>query len=307
MTLKNGLPSWRDGTAKQAITGFVAQVCNEESSDFVPPPERIAVFDNDGTLWSEQPFYFQGLFVLDRIRALADRHPEWKTTQPFQAVLEQDWETLAGFGVKGLLELVMATHGGMTTHEFEGVVTEWLSTRRHPQTGLHFTEMVFQPMLELLAYLRANDFKTFIVSGGGIEFVRTFSESVYGIQPEQVVGSSIVTKFEVRNGIPVLVRQPQLNFFDDGEGKPVGINHHIGRRPIAAFGNSDGDFQMLEWVTGGEGVRLGMLLHHDDADREFAYDRHSAAGRLDRALAEARGRGWTVVSMKQDWREVFAP
>ena len=304
--MAQSLSSWRDGAAKRTITEFVECVCREGSTDFVQPSERIAVFDNDGTLWSEQPFYIQGLFVLERVRALADRYPEWKTTQPFRAVLERDWKTLGGFGEKGLLELVMATHGGMTTVEFAGVVNDWMATARHPQTRQRFTEMVFQPMIELLDYLRANGFKTFIVSGGGIEFVRTFSERVYGIPPEQVVGSSIVTKFELRDDVPVLVRQPQLNFLDDREGKPVGINQHIGRRPIAAFGNSDGDFQMLEWVTGGGGARFGMLLHHDDAEREFAYDRQSAAGRLDRALDEAPARGWTVVSMKNDWQRVFA-
>ena len=300
------LPSWRDGTTKLAITDFVARVCREGSPDFVPPPERIAVFDNDGTLWSEQPFYFQGLFLFERAGALAASHPEWHTTQPFQAVLERDWQTLAGFGEKGLLELVMATHAGMTTAEFATLVTEWLDNARHPQLGRPYTELVYQPMLELLAYLRACGFKTFIVSGGGIEFIRTFSERVYGIPPEQVVGSSIVTKFEGGDGMPVLVRLPQVNFIDDREGKPVGINQHIGRRPIAAFGNSDGDLQMLEWVTAGNGPRFGMLLHHDDAEREFAYDRDSAAGRLDRALAAAPDRGWAVASMKNDWQTVFA-
>ena len=300
-----GLPSWRDGAAKQAITDFVARVCREGAPEFVPPPERIAVFDNDGTLWSEQPFYFQGLFLFDRVRALAGQHPQWKTTQPFQAVLERDWRTLGGLGEKALLELVMATHAGITTADFSAQVIQWLDDARHPTLGRRYTELVFQPMLELLEYLRANGFKTFIVSGGGIEFVRTFSERVYGIPPEQVVGSSIVTKFEVRDQEPVLVRLPQVNFIDDREGKPVGINQHIGRRPIAAFGNSDGDLQMLQWVTGGEGVRLGLLLHHDDAEREFAYDRQSAAGRLDRALVEAQAHGWTVASMKRDWSRVF--
>ena len=300
------LPSWRNGAAKQAITAFVASVCSEGSREFVPPPERVAVFDNDGTLWSEQPFYFQGLFLFERVRALASGHPEWATTQPFQAVIEQDWPTLGGFGVKGLLELALATHSGMTTADFEGAVREWLARARHPRFGRPFTEVVFQPMLELLEFLRANSFKTFIVSGGGIEFVRTFSERVYGIPPEQVVGSSIATRYEVRNGEPVLVRLSELNFLDDNEGKPVGIHRHIGRRPIAAFGNSDGDLQMLEWVTSGEGARIGLLLHHDDAEREFAYDRHSASGRLDQGLAEAPGRGWTVVSMKNDWERIFA-
>ena len=304
-SVTEGLPSWRDGTAKKAITEFVARVTREDSLEFVPPQERIAVFDNDGTLWSEQPFYFQGLFIFERVRDLVAKHPEWKTTQPFQAVLDQDWQTLGGFGVKGLLELTMATHAGMTTEEFEAVAGTWLASARHPKTDRRFTEMVFQPMLELLEYLRGNGFKTFIVSGGGIEFVRTFSERVYGIPPEQVVGSSIVTRYEIQDGEPVLSRLPELNFLDDNEGKPVGIHRHIGRRPIAAFGNSDGDFQMLEWVTGGPGPRLGLILHHDDAEREFAYDRHSAAGRLDRTLEEVPARGWTVVSMRNDWSRVF--
>jgi len=300
------LPSWREGEAKQAMTDFVARVCRQGSPEYVSPPERIAVFDNDGTLWSEQPFYFQGLFIFDRIGDLASRHPEWKTTQPFQSVLERDWQTLKGLGPKGLLELAMVGLAGTTTHEFDGLVRSWLTTARHPKFGRPYTEIVFQPMLELLEYLRANAFKTFIVSGGGIEFVRTFSERVYGIPPEQVVGSSIVTRYEVSDGEPVLVRLPELNFLDDNEGKPVGIHRHIGRRPIAAFGNSDGDLQMLEWTTGGEGPSFGMILHHDDAEREFAYDHDSAAGRLDRALVEAPERGWTVVSVKNDWNTVFA-
>jgi phosphoglycolate phosphatase-like HAD superfamily hydrolase len=300
------LPSWRDGETRQAITDFVSRVCQDGSAEFVPPPERIAVFDNDGTLWSEQPFYFQGLFILDRVREMAGRHPEWKETQPFQAVLEEDWKSLREFGNKGLLELAMVALAGTTTLEYEQLVRNWLGTACHPTTGRPYTEMVFQPMLELLAYLRANGFKTFIVSGGGIEFVRVFSQDIYGIPPEQVVGSSIVTRYQVVDGEPCLVRLPELNFFDDREGKPVGIQHHIGRRPVAAFGNSDGDFQMLEWVTGGKGPRFGLVLHHDDADREFAYDRDSAAGRLDRALEEGPGRGWTVASMKSDWNRVFA-
>jgi len=305
MSTQPGLASWQAGDAKQAILDFVTRVGDKESPDFVEPSERIAVFDNDGTLWSEQPFYFQGLFILQRLRKLADQHPRWRTTQPFKAVLEGDWQRVRESGTRGLLDMAIASLSGTTTEDYEQIVTEWLAEERHPLTGRLFTEMVFQPMLELLDYLRANDFKTFIVSGGGIEFVRSFSERVYGIPPEQVVGSSIVTKYEVRDGKPILVRLPELNFFDDMEGKPVGINQHIGRRPIAAFGNSDGDFQMLEWVTGGAGARFGMLLHHDDAEREFAYDRDSAAGRLDRALAEAPARGWTVVSMRNDWKRVF--
>ena len=237
---------------------------------------------------------------------MADQHPEWKTTQPFQATLERDWKTLAGFGEHGLLELVMATHAGMTAREFVALVNDWLSRARHAELDRLYTELVYQPMLELLAYLRAHEFKTFIISGGGIEFVRTFCERVYGIPPEQVVGSSIVTKFEIRDGAPELVRQPQLKFLDDKEGKPVGINQHIGRRPIAAFGNSDGDIPMLQWTLAGEGARFATLLHHDDAEREFAYDRHSASGRLERGLQEAESGGWMIVSMKKDWQRVFS-
>jgi len=300
------LPSWNDGAAKKSVIEFVAKVTKKGGPEFVPPMERIAVFDNDGTLWAEQPFYFQGLFVFDRVRALAPQHPEWKDKQPFKAAIENDMKTLAAGGLQGLIELVMGTHAGMTTEEFECTVKDWLATARHPKFNRPYTDLVFQPMLELLAFLRANDFRTFIVSGGGIEFVRTFSEKVYGIPPEQVVGSSIVTKLEVRDGRPVLVRESKLDFIDDHEGKPVGINKLIGRRPIAAFGNSDGDFQMLEWVTAGTGPRFGLLIHHDDAVREFAYDRASAAGKLDRGLDEAPNRGWTVVSMKNDWKRVFA-
>ena len=299
------LPSWRDGAAKKSIIEFVTKVTQAEGTAFVPPAERVAVFDNDGTLWTEQPFYFQGLFVFDRVRALAPRHPEWENTLPFKAVLENDMKTLAAGGLHGLIELVTATHAGMTTEEFECVVMDWLATARHPKFKRHFTDLVYQPMLELLVYLRANDFKTFIVSGGGIEFVRTFSEERYGIPPEQVIGSSIVTKYEVRDGKPVLVKEPKLDFIDDHEGKPVGINRFIGRRPIAAFGNSDGDFQMLEWVTAGAGQRFGLIVHHDDGKREFAYDRLSAAGKLDRGLDEAAKRGWTMVSMKSDWRVIY--
>ena len=305
-TIEDMLPSWNDSTAKRSIIEFVARVNKKGGADFVPPMDRIAVFDNDGTLWAEQPFYFQGLFVFDRVRALAPQHPKWKNKQPFKAVLENDMKALAAAGQHGLVELVMATHADMTTEEFERTVKDWLATARHPKFNRPYTDLVYQPMLELLAYLRANGFKTFIVSGGGIEFVRTLSERLYGIPPEQVMGSSIVTKFEVREGRPVLVREPKLDFIDDHEGKPVGINKFIGRRPIAAFGNSDGDFQMLEWVTAGMGPRFGLIIHHDDAEREFAYDRASAAGKLDRGLVEAPKRSWTLVSMKKDWRRVFA-
>jgi phosphoserine phosphatase len=304
-TMGKDLDSWKDTEPKARIAAFVDSICDEQSPDFLPPSQRIAVFDNDGTLWSEQPFYFQGLFLFDRVRELVAEHPEWHETQPFKSVLERDWHTLGQLGVKALLELAMATHGGMTTTEFEHIAKGWLAKARHPQLGRPFTKLIFQPMIELLNYLRAHEFKTFIVSGGGIEFVRTFSEYAYGIPPEQVVGSSIVTEYEVRDGGPVLVRLPKLNFLDDNAGKPVGINQHIGRRPVAAFGNSDGDLQMFEWVMAGEGPRLCCLLHHDDADREFAYDRESAAGRLDKALSEAAQRGITVVSMKRDWKRVY--
>jgi phosphoserine phosphatase len=269
-------------------------------------PERIAVFDNDGTLWSEQPYYFQARFVFDRVRELAPQHPEWKDKQPFKAVLDNDMNALVAAGDAGVLEMVLATHGNTTTDEFAKQVKDWLATARHPKFNKPYTDLVFQPMVQLLAYLRTNNFKTYIVSGGGIEFVRTFSEKAYGIPPEQVVGSSVVTRLEMRDGKPVLVRDPKLDFMDDGAGKPVGINRFIGRRPIAAFGNSDGDFPMLDWVTSGPGPRFGLIVHHDDAVREFAYDRTSAAGKLSRGLDEAPRRGWTLVSVKKDWKRVFS-
>ena len=299
------LASWNDGKAKQAIVAFVAKVTKAGSPDFVPPAERIAVFDNDGTLWAEQPMYFQLLFALDRVKALAPQHPEWKEKEPFASLLRGDVKAALAGGEHAMLEIVMATHAGMTTEEFEQIVKDWLATAKHPETKRPYTAMVYQPMLELLAYLRANGFKTFIVSGGGIEFMRPWAEKVYGIPPEQVIGSSARTKFEVRDGKPVLVRLPELNFIDDKAGKPVGINSHIGRRPILAFGNSDGDIQMLEWTTGGVGPRLGLLVHHDDGEREFAYDRKSPFGKLDLGLDEAPRRGWLVVSMKHDWASVF--
>jgi phosphoglycolate phosphatase-like HAD superfamily hydrolase len=265
------LPSWNDGAAKARIVGFVQAVTDTASKDFVPPSDRIAVFDNDGTLWSEQPAYFQLLFAIDRVKALAPKHPEWKTKQPFKAVLEGDMKALAASGEKGLVELVMATHAGNTADEFAQIVRDWLATARHPKLNRPYTELVYQPMLELLAYLRANGFQTWIASGGGIEFVRVFSEARYGVPPQQVIGSSVKTKYEVRNGKPAIVRLPQIDFIDDKAGKPVGIHKFIGKRPIAAFGNSDGDFEMLEWTTSAPGMRLGVIVHHDDAVREFAY------------------------------------
>ncbi|HTX54162.1 MAG TPA: HAD family hydrolase, partial [Candidatus Baltobacteraceae bacterium] len=280
------LPSWNDGKAKQSIITFVENVTKPGSPDFVPVPERIAVFDNDGTLWAEQPMYFQLFFVLDRIKALAPQHPEWKDKEPFSSLLKGDVKGALAGGEPAIVQLVMATHAGMTTDEFNQIVKDWISTAKHPKTGRLYTEMVYQPMLEVLAYLRANGFKTFIVSGGGIDFMRPWTEKVYGIPPEQVVGSSIKTKFEVRDGKPVLVRLAELNFLDDKGGKPVGINEHIGRRPIAAFGNSDGDLPMLQWTAAGPGARFCLYVHHTDAAREWAYDRQSHVGTLDKGLDE---------------------
>ena len=299
------LPSWNDGAAKARIVAFVQGVTDPRSRSYVPPAERIAVFDNDGTLWSEQPAYFQLAFAIDRVRALAPQHPEWKGKQPFQGVLEGDLKAVAATGERGLMELVMATHAGMTTEEFAASVRQWVRTARHPTLKRPYTELVFQPMLELLGYLRANGFKTYIVSGGGIEFMRVFAEEVYGVPPEQVIGSTIATKYELRDGKPVIVREPKLDFIDDKAGKPLAINKFIGRRPIAAFGNSDGDFEMLEWTTAGAGPRLAVIVHHDDAAREFAYDRDSHIGKLRRGLDEGPGRGWSIVSMKNDWKAVY--
>jgi phosphoglycolate phosphatase-like HAD superfamily hydrolase len=301
----SALSSWSDGAAKSRIVSFVEAVTDRSSKDYVPPADRIAVFDNDGTLWSEQPAYFQLFFAIDRVKALAPKHPEWKTRQPFKAALEGDLKALAASGEKGLLELVMASHAGMTTEEFEAIVEDWIAKATHPRFGRPYTELVYQPMLEVLAYLRANGFKTYIVSGGGIEFMRPWVERVYGVPPEQVVGSSIKVKFERRDGRAVLVRLPEIDFIDDKAGKPVGIHKFIGRRPIAAFGNSDGDLQMLQWTAAGSGARLMVLIHHTDADREWAYDRKSHVGRLDKALDEAKSRNWTVVDMKRDWELVY--
>ena len=294
------LPSWNDGRAKQSIIAFVQKATTPGTPDFVPPDARVATFDNDGTLWAEKPMYFQVFFALNRVKELASQHPEWKTQEPFASLLKGDMKTALAGGDKALLEIVMATHAGMTTTEFEAEVRNWITTARHPQTKKLYTEMVYQPMLELLSYLRANGFKTFIVSGGGIEFMRPWSEAVYGVPPDQVVGSSIKTEFQMTPNGPVLMRLPQVNFIDDKEGKPVGINSHIGVRPIAAFGNSDGDLQMLQWATLWPGVRFGLLVHHTDATREYAYDTGAT-----NALAEAQKNGWTVVDMKSDWKVIY--
>ena len=299
------LPSWRDGAAKRRIVAFVRAVSTEGGPEYVPTAERNAVFDNAGTLWSEQPAYVQLLFAIDRVRALAPQHPEWRERPAFRAAIDGDMAALAATGEHGLLELVMATHAGMTSEQFAAVVGEWLASARHPTRGRPYTELVYQPMLELLAYLRANGFQTWIVSGGGVEFVRAFAEPRYGVPPSQVVGSRIRTVYELRDGQPAVVRLAEVDFIDDKAGKPVGIHAAIGRRPIAAFGNSDGDFEMLEWTTAGPGARLGMLLHHDDGAREVAYDRASSVGRLARGLDEAPARGWTVISMRDDWQRVF--
>lgn len=304
-TASERLPSWNDGTARQSIVDFVDATTTSGSADFVAPAERIAVFDNDGTLWAEQPLYVQAIFIFDRIKELALQHPEWKEQEPFASVLKDDAKAALAGGEYALIEMAMATHAGTTTEEFSAIVSEWVATARHPETGKLYTEMVYQPMLELLDYLRANDFKTFIVSGGGIEFMRPWCEQVYGIPPEQVIGSSIKTEYQLRDGKPVIARLSELNFIDDKEGKPVAINLHIGQRPIVAFGNSDGDFQMLEWTMAGNGRRFAVYIHHDDADREYAYDRDSHIGRLDRGLDEAPERGWILVSMKNDWKMIF--
>lgn len=306
------LPSWNEGAAKQAIVDFVSTVSDPNSPDYVKQADRVATFDNDGTLWSEQPYYFQLQFALDRSKAMSADHPEWKDNPLFRAVLENDIKTVLSFGEHGLLELVMTTHSGMTTEEFSQIVKDWISTAKHPKTNKLYKEMVYQPMLELLDYLRANGFKTYIVSGGGIDFMRPWTDEVYGIPAEQVIGSSGKVKFEIRNlskgqagGQPVLVKLPEINFIDDKEGKPVGIHQFIGKRPIAAFGNSDGDLQMLQWTAGGDGKRLTVYIHHTDAEREWAYDRESSIGRLNKGLDEANEKGWIVVDMKNDWNKIY--
>jgi haloacid dehalogenase-like hydrolase len=299
------LPAWNDTASKKAIFNFVERVTKQGSSDFVPEDDRIATFDNDGTLWAEQPMYFQLLFALDRVKALAPKHPEWKTEEPFASLLKGDIKGALAGGEPAIFKIVIATHSGMTVEEFNGIARDWFATAKHPITKRLYTEMVYQPMLQLLAYLRANAFKTFIVSGGGIDFIRIFSERVYGIPTQQVVGSSGKTKFAMQDGKWILTRLPELDFIDDGPGKPVGINAHIGRRPIAAFGNSDGDMQMLQYATGGSGARFGLIVHHTDAEREWAYDRKSSVGKLDKALDATPAAGWTVVDMKNDWKTIF--
>ena len=299
------LASWNDGTTKKSIVDFVARVTEAGGKDFVAPEERIATFDNDGTLWSERPYPFQVAFALDRVKALAPQHPEWQDKEPFRSALAADLKGMLSGGYHGLIAMVAATHSGMTTDEFEAEVRQWVATTRHPTTNKLFTEMVFQPMLELLAYLRANGFKTFIVSGGGIEFMRAFAEVTYGVPPEQVIGSSGKLKFEMRDGQPMLTKLPEIELVNDNVEKPAAIQKFIGRRPIAAFGNSDGDLEMLQWTVAGKGARFALLVHHNEAIREWAYDRAPSIGQLDKALDEANAKGWTVVDMRNDWRRIF--
>ena len=305
VSAQDPLPSWNNTVSKQAILAFVEDVSNSQSPNYVAPEERIVVFDNDGTLWSEQPLYFQLVFALDRIHTLAPRHPEWKNQQPFKAALENDVTGLTASGMEGLLKLLFASHAGMTTSEFEQIVLEWIKSAKHPRFNRAYTALVYQPMLELLAYLRGMDFKTYIVSAGGRDFMRPWVEEVYGIPPEQVIGSSMKTTYEFRDGQPVIVREPEIGFINDKEAKPVAIHRIIGRRPLAAFGNSDGDLQMLQWTAASEGTRFMLLVHHTDEEREWAYDRKSKIGGLDKGLDLASKQGWTVVDMKKDWKVIY--
>lgn len=299
------LPSWNEGVVKTAIVDFVTTTTDPKSKSFIPKDERIVTFDNDGTLWSEQPMYFQFLFAMDRIRQMSPEHPEWKEQQPFKAVLENDMETVKESGVKGLLTLTLTSHSGVTTEEFSRIVKDWIDTAKHPSTGRLYKEMVYQPMLEVLDYLRTNGFKTYIVSGGGLDFMRPWTEEVYGIPPEQVVGSSGKYAFRFKNDAPEIVKLPEIDFIDDKEGKPLGIHKFIGRKPVAAFGNSDGDLQMLKWTASGTGQRLMVYIHHTDAEREWAYDRDSHIGRLDQGLDEAIAKGWIIVEMEKDWKVIY--
>ena len=299
------LPSWNEGPAKKAILEFVAAVTDKSGKDYVEPAKRITTFDNDGTLWVEYPMYTQVLFAFDRIKKLAPQHPEWKTKQPFKALLENDMKTVGASGMKGVTEIIMASHAGMSGDEFEQEVIKWLASAKHPKLGCLYKECIYQPQLELLAYLRANEFKTFIVSGGGIQFMRPMTMKAYGIPPWQVVGSSIVSEYKTKDGKSELVRMPKIDFVDDKAGKPVGIYEHIGVRPILAFGNSDSDMQMIEYAMAGKGRRLGLFVHHTDADREYAYDRKSHVGVLDKALDQADANGWIIVDMKKEWKQVF--
>ncbi len=299
------LPSWNDGTTKEAIISYVEDVTNTESKNFIAIPDRIATFDNDGNLWSEQPAYFQLFFAMDRVKALAADHPEWKTEQPFKAVLEDDMNELLKHGEHGIVKLVMASHTGNTTEEFEAIVKEWLATTKHPRFNRPYTDLVYQPMLELIKYLQKNNFKAFIVSGGGIEFMRPWVENVYGIPRDQVIGSSVKTKYDYNNGNPVIERLAEIDFINDKEGKPEGINKFIGRKPVFSSGNSDGDLQMMRWAASNNLKSFMLYVHHTDSVREWAYDRESHIGRLDKGLDEANEKGWTVIDMKKDWKVIY--
>lgn len=300
------LPSWNDSPVKTSIIDFVHRTTTQGSLDFVVPEQRIAVFDNDGTLWTEQPYYFQLAFAFDQIKTMAPKHPEWKNKQPFKGLIEDDLKSALATGQRGLEQVLAVTHAGMTTDEFARSVITWTQTAKHPRFQRPYTALVYQPMLELLSYLRANGFKTFVVSGGGVEFMRPWMEKAYSIPPEQIVGSSGVVKFEVgKDGRPQLIKTARIEFIDDGSGKPVGINRFIGRKPIFAFGNSDGDLQMLQWTMAGEGPHFAGLVHHTDAEREYAYDRQSHIGKLDKALDEAASKNWAVIDMKKDWTTIF--
>ncbi|MBY0137768.1 HAD family hydrolase [Paracoccus yeei] len=303
--LAQDLPSWNDGPRKQAIVDFVTAATTEGGPGWIAPQDRIATFDNDGTLWAEQPLYFQGLFARDRIHELAARHPEWKLQQPFKGVLEGDLKAVAASGEHGATEILAVTHAWMTADAFEGIVNDWIKTARHPKTGLPYDKMIYQPMVELMDYLRDNGFQTWIVSGGGIDFMRPWADDTYGIPPQQIVGSQIAEEYQIIDGKPEFMRKPEVFFVDDGAGKPVGIERHIGKRPVMAFGNSDGDYQMLEYVTAGDGPSLGMIVHHTDAKREFAYDRDSHIGKLDKAMTDAPAKGWLLIDMAQDWSRIY--
>jgi phosphoserine phosphatase len=299
------LPSWNEGATKTSIINYVEDVINVESKNFIPVPDRIATFDNDGNLWSEQPVYFQLSFAIDRVKALASDHPEWESEQPFKAALENNLNELLKHGEHDLLKIVMATHAGNTTDEFEVIVKEWLLTAKHPTKNRPYTDLVYQPMLELINYLQENDFKTFIVSGGGIEFMRPWVEEVYGIPRDQVIGSSIKTEYDYNDGNPVIKRLPAVDFIDDKEGKPEGINKFIGRKPVFASGNSDGDLQMMRWAASNALESFMLFVHHTDSVREWAYDRDSHIGRLDKGLDEANENNWTIINMKDDWKVIY--
>lgn len=301
---KDPLPSWNEGASKKSIIDFVSKTTKQGSTDFIPVTDRIACFDNDGTLWSEQPMYFQLAFALDRIKALAPQHPEWKTTQPFQAVLEGDVKAAFADGVKSIMQIVGATHGGMTADQFDKIVKDWIATAKHPKTGKQYMEMIFQPMVELLNYLRANGYKTFIVSGGGVDFMRAWAEKAYGIPPDQVIGSSGKVKYELVDGKPEIIKTPELNYFDDKEGKPVAIHQYIGKRPVFTVGNSDGDYAMLQWTSTGSGARFGMIVDHTDAEREWDY-RKSPMGNLEKGIEDAKKYNWVIADMKKDWKKIF--